>query len=95
VLADSEPEPDVALVRLINGSPVNKKPLASDVLLVIEVSTARSTTIAKTKIPLYAENGIPEAWLVDVPDNVECIASRRVRLPGFHTRTARNIDHAA
>lgn len=63
---DSEPEPDVSLVRLVNGKPLHKKPQAADILLVIEVADTSYEFDKAEKLPLYAENGIPEAWIVDL-----------------------------
>ena len=50
-----------------------RHPEASDVLLVIEVGDTSVEADRRTKIPLYARTGIPEAWLVNLPaDTIEC-----------------------
>lgn len=62
----NEPEPDVLLLK---GSPkdyFNRRPCASDVLLVIEVSDTSSRFDREAKVPLYARFGVPEVWLVDL-----------------------------
>ena len=61
---DSEPQPDLAVVR--HGGYMNALPTASDVLLVIEVSDSTLVYDRDVKFPLYAAAGIPEAWLVDL-----------------------------
>jgi Uma2 family endonuclease len=66
VLADSEPEPDVSLVRVSAGKLRTKKPQAIDVLLLIEGADSTYDFDRQEKIPLYAENDIPEVWLVDL-----------------------------
>ncbi len=60
-----EPEPDVALFRVLNEV---RLPTAEDVLLLIEVA---DTTLAKDrtiKLPRYAEAGIPHVWIVNLED---------------------------
>jgi Uma2 family endonuclease len=65
VLADSEPEPDVALyTRRMPG-----KARASDVHLVIEVSDSSLDFDRTVKLPLYAEAGIRDFWIVNLIDN--------------------------
>ena len=65
-LADSEPQPDVAVLPPYPPRRPRTPPLASEVILVIEVA---DTTIAydrSVKVPLYGRAGIPEVWLVDL-----------------------------
>jgi Uma2 family endonuclease len=64
----SEPQPDVTLLRRRDDYYREGHPTPADVLLVIEVA---DTTVVKdraVKIPLYARAGIPEAWLVNIPE---------------------------
>ncbi|HEY8744088.1 MAG TPA: Uma2 family endonuclease [Chloroflexota bacterium] len=61
---NSEPEPDVVLIR--PGLPRNAKPGPADVLLVIEVADSSRLYDRSRKMPLYARSGIAEAWLVDL-----------------------------
>lgn len=45
---------------------------ATNALLVIEVADSSLTTDRRDKAPLYAERGIPEYWIVNIPEeNVE------------------------
>jgi Uma2 family endonuclease len=68
-----EPQPDVTLLRYRADGYRARHPEASDVLLVIEVGDTSVDADRRTKIPLYARAGIPEAWLVNLPaDAVEC-----------------------
>jgi Uma2 family endonuclease len=61
---DSQPEPDVAVVRVrAYGREV---PRPADVFLLVEVSDTTLAFDRDTKIPLYAASGIPEVWLVDL-----------------------------
>jgi Uma2 family endonuclease len=64
----SEPQPDVSLLRWRDDYYRNAHPTPADVLLLIEVA---DTTVVKDKtikLPLYARAGIPEAWLVNIPE---------------------------
>lgn len=61
---DSEPQPDVMIMRA--GRYRRTLPTAGDVLVVIEVSETTRVYDRKTKFPIYAAAGIPEAWLVDL-----------------------------
>ena len=64
VLADSEPEPDVALyTRRAAG-----KARPGDVHLVIEVADSSLEFDRTVKLPLYAEAGIRELWIVNLLD---------------------------
>jgi len=73
VLADrSEPQPDIAVLRRPNGLSGAWLPSPEDVLLVIEVADTSLERDRDIKIPLYAEAGIPEVWLVNLPgDQIE------------------------
>ena len=64
----SEPQPDISLLRWRADDYSEGHPTPADVLLVIEVA---DTTVVKdrtVKIPLYARSGVPEAWLVNIPE---------------------------
>src|SRR5262249_62059716 len=58
----SQPEPDVALLRLrpVSYSEVDAEP--RDVLLVIEVAETSLRRDGEIKLPLYSEAGIVEQW---------------------------------
>jgi Uma2 family endonuclease len=69
ILADSEPEPDFALLAPRADDYESAKPTAADAFLVIEVSDSSVDFDRETKGPLYAQNGIPEYWLIDLTTN--------------------------
>ena len=66
----SEPEPDVALLRPRSDRYVQAHPMPSDVLLVIEVADTTALSDRNVKVPLYARAGIPEVWLIDLPQDL-------------------------
>ncbi|MBI4279266.1 MAG: Uma2 family endonuclease [Armatimonadetes bacterium] len=63
---DSEPQPDVALLRPRPDFYAGGLPGPTDVLLVVEVAETSADSDREIKIPLYARAGVPEVWLVDL-----------------------------
>jgi len=66
----SEPEPDIALLVYRDDCYEERLPKASDVLLLIEVSEATLRFDKEVKLPLYAESGIPEVWIIDLKKGI-------------------------
>jgi len=62
----SEPEPDLALIQPREDFYALALPRADEVLLIVEVADTTLRYDREIKIPLYARNGIPEVWLIDV-----------------------------
>ena len=64
--SNSEPEPDVVIMSGLEEDYDRRKPVSSDILLVVEVS--RSTIVKDSTVKLrdYASEGIPEYWIVDI-----------------------------
>jgi Uma2 family endonuclease len=60
----SEPEPDVAILRFREDDYRSLHPKPGDVLFLIEVADTSVDYDRNVKLPLYAQAGIPEAWLV-------------------------------
>lgn len=63
----SEPQPDVALLRLRDDFYRHAHPRPEDVLLIIEVADTTVDYDRLVKVPLYAKAGIKEVWLVNLP----------------------------
>ena len=63
---DSEPQPDVVLLRPRPDFYTSSHPEAQDVYLVIEVADTSLVTDREVKLPIYARAGVSEAWLLDV-----------------------------
>lgn len=64
--SSSEPQPDLALLRPREDFYVKSHPRCEDVLLLIEIADTTLTYDRDTKIPLYAQAGIREVWLIDI-----------------------------
>jgi Uma2 family endonuclease len=62
----SEPEPDFALLRPRPDFYRDRHPLASDVLLLIEVADTSLNYDRAVKRTLYARHGISELWIIDL-----------------------------
>jgi Uma2 family endonuclease len=66
--ADSEPEPDLAVVRAQDAASTRRHPRTA--LLVVEVAGDSLRFDRRTKLALYASSGIPEYWIVNLEDAV-------------------------
>lgn len=65
---NSEPEPDL-VVLLPESQCANDMPSPADALLVIEVADSSLQVDRSVKLPLYAESGVREYWIVDLQSN--------------------------
>ncbi len=65
VCDDNRPEPDVMWLKPRRYG--QTRPTAADVLLLIEVSDSSLATDLQEKADVYAESGVVEYWVVDVP----------------------------
>lgn len=65
----SEPEPDVTLLKFREDFYASDLPTGKDVLLLIEVADTSLDYDRETKIPLYAQAMIREVWLVNLLEN--------------------------
>ena len=63
---ESEPQPDLTVLRPRDDFYAAAHPTPEDVLLLIEVSDTSLSFDRRTKVPLYAEHAIAVVWLVDV-----------------------------
>ncbi len=63
---NSEPQPDLAILKLRNDFYEDSLPTPTDILLVIEVADSTIAYDREIKSVLYAAAGIPEMWLFDV-----------------------------
>lgn len=84
---DSAPEPDVVLLRWCDDFYRTVPTLADDVLLAIEVAETSLRYDRRVKVPLYAERGIREVWIVDVEG--DCVEVYRGQTDGAYGSTQR------
>ncbi|TWU54416.1 hypothetical protein Poly51_31350 [Rubripirellula tenax] len=65
VCDDNRPEPDLLWLKPRRYG--RTRPTADDVLLLIEVSDSSLSLDLREKADIYAESGVSEYWVVDVP----------------------------
>lgn len=66
--ARSEPQPDLVVLRPRADFYATTHPQPEDVLLIVEVAETSAGYDREVKLPLYAQAGIPEVWLVDLAE---------------------------
>ncbi len=64
----TELQPDLVLLAWRDDFYITRHPGPGDVLLLIEVSDTTVSFDRTEKCPIYARAGIPEVWLVNLPD---------------------------
>jgi Uma2 family endonuclease len=62
----SEPEPDIAVVRIDENRYRDRHPNPADIFLLIEIADATLKRDRTHKAKLYAQANVPEYWIVDV-----------------------------
>ena len=67
-MSDSEPEPDVAVIRGDLDEYEHSHPGPQDVALVVEVADASLDRDRSIKKQVYARAGIPVYWIVNLPE---------------------------
>jgi Uma2 family endonuclease len=91
----AEPQPDVALIQARPHGYRSEHAGPDDILLVIEVADTTPERDRDDKIPLYAQAGIPDVWLVHLP--AQSIVVHREPRAGHYTsiHTARRGETLA
>lgn len=79
---DSEPQPDLVLLRAREDGYASGHPTAADIPLLVEVSDHSLAYDRDVKVPLYAAAGIPEVWLIDLPA-ATIVVYRRPAVDGY------------
>jgi Uma2 family endonuclease len=83
ILEDSEPEPDLVVVRNRPDDYLENHPISSDVLLAIEIADSSLKYDQEVKLPLYAEANIINYWIFNLIDNyLECYSEPYQDLQG-------------
>jgi Uma2 family endonuclease len=83
----SEPQPDLVLLKPRLDFYEAELPKPSDVLLIIEVADSSISYDLDVKLPLYAEAGIEEFWLIDI--NNRALTSYTSPAPDGYTNSHR------
>ena len=69
ISTDSEPEPDIAILKNRDDDYLSSHPCAEDILLLIEIADSSLKYDQEVKLPLYAEAGILDYWIFNLNDN--------------------------
>ena len=69
-LDNSEPEPDIAIVRLPETIYRHHHPYPEDIYWLIEISNQTLKKDLEEKAKIYARNGIREYWVIDLVNKV-------------------------
>lgn len=83
----SEPQPDIVLAKLDAANYTRRHPNVADLYLVVEVCDSTRDADQREKVPLYAREGVPEVWLVDLVD--DCLRTYREPSAGVYRAVAR------
>jgi Uma2 family endonuclease len=68
-LRDSRPAPDFTLLLAVDDYYRSRTPEPADIRLLVEVADSTLALDRLVKLPLYAENGIAETWIVNLVDD--------------------------
>lgn len=67
---DSEPEPDISILKFKDDYYVNAHPNPKEILAIIEVADSTIKYDKEVKAPLYASHDIPVYWIIDLENSV-------------------------
>ncbi|NEZ54785.1 Uma2 family endonuclease [Adonisia turfae] len=67
-LIDSEPQPDIAIVRLPDTLYLKRHPYPEDIYWLVEVADTTLTYDLNIKRKLYAQASIQEYWVINITD---------------------------
>jgi Uma2 family endonuclease len=88
---ETEPQPDIAVVKFKSNVYVDSHPYPEDVLLIIEVAETSLVEDREIKLPRYASSGVPEVWIVNLIENIVEVYREPLTLangiPGYRRRT--------
>ena len=77
----TEPEPDLAVVKIRKDAYFDSHPTPEDVLLLIEVSDTTLGMDKSIKLPRYAASEIPEVWIINFVSNCIEVYREPIKLP--------------
>lgn len=103
----SMPEPDIAVLRPRPGGYASAHPTPPDIFLIIEVADTSLQRDRESKMPLCAQAGIQEAWLVHLDEGIvelhrrpaadgyqhrQRVAKGRLRIPGVPSEVQLQVE---
>ncbi len=64
----TEPQPDISVLKPKDDAYASAHPRPDDVLLIVEAADTTLEDDRAVKLPRYAAVGIPEVWIVNIPE---------------------------
>lgn len=64
----SEPIPDLMLLKADPDEYTSRHPIPEDAFLLIEVADSSLAYDRENKLPAYGRSGIPEVWIINLPE---------------------------
>jgi Uma2 family endonuclease len=89
---DSEPEPDIAVVKTSPTRYLDHHPYPTDVFWLVEYADSTLTKDLNIKPQIYAAAGIREYWIVNL-QSLELIVFRGMSTTGYETETRLSTGH--
>ncbi len=86
---NSEPEPDIAIVKMPAALYRDRHPQVSDIFWLIEVSNSTLTKDLGMKKDIYAEAGISEYWVMNLQE-LGLVVFRDLTASGYQSETRFN-----
>jgi Uma2 family endonuclease len=80
----SEPEPDIAVVRIDERRYRDRHPIPADIFLLIEIADSTLQSDRSHKAKIYAAANIPEYWIVNLKQQ-QVIVFRDPQTDGYQT----------
>jgi len=94
--ADSEPEPDLVVVRGPASRYVSRHPSAEDAALIVEIADTSLERDREVKGPIYSRAGFPVYWIVNLVERRVEVYSDPSPTGGYHSRRDGSIgDHVS
>jgi Uma2 family endonuclease len=86
---NSEPEPDIAVVKVSPTLYRDRHPQVSDIFWLIEISNSTLIKDLGMKKDIYADAGIPEYWVMNLQESV-LVVFRDLTESGYQSETRLN-----
>ena len=92
-LPTSEPEPDIAVVRIDPNQYADHHPTPEEIFLLIEIAYTSLNVERAEKAPIYARANIADYWILDV-NSTQAYIFRHPSLEGYQSETILSKDAA-
>jgi Uma2 family endonuclease len=84
---NSEPEPDLAIVKISSTLYRDRHPYPEDIFWLLEIANSTLAKDVGIKKDLYADGGIEEYWVLNLPESV-LVVFRDLTTSGYQSTTS-------